>query len=119
MSSANAEAVARWTAKNKGYKDTWNRQWKARNKERLRAVKMAHYARARARLNELKSRPCHDCGGSFLPECMDFDHVRGEKVMSVGLLVAGKLERLEAEIVKCDLVCANCHRIRTFNRRRK
>jgi len=28
-----------------------------------------------------------------------------------------KIETLQTEIIKCDLVCSNCHRIRTFERR--
>ena len=112
-------AVARWAAKNKDKKAADNAKWKSENKERRLAVKKAHYERARKRLNELKSKPCHDCGQTFQPECMDFDHVRGEKLMGVGLLVAGRIERLETEIAKCDLVCANCHRIRTYNNRIK
>ncbi len=56
-------------------------------------------------------RPCADCKNSFPPECMDFDHVRGEKIHEVSR-VCNK-EFVDAEILKCDLVCANCHRIRT------
>lgn len=61
--------------------------------------------------------PCSDCGGKFPPECMDFDHVpgRGEKVAPVSHLLG--TDGLMAELAKCDLVCANCHRIRTRQRR--
>jgi hypothetical protein len=63
-----------------------------------------------------KSRPCADCGKSFPHYVMDFDHVRGEKLFSVS---AGRregfgLDRLMEEIAKCEVVCANCHRERTF-----
>jgi hypothetical protein len=48
---------------------------------------------------------------------MEYDHVRGKKVDNISNLV-GRVgwERLEKEIAKCDLVCANCHRERTFQR---
>jgi hypothetical protein len=54
---------------------------------------------------------------------MDFDH-RGEveKTGNIGSLVSQAyftIERLKKEIDKCDLVCANCHRIRTYNRKTK
>ena len=59
-----------------------------------------------------------DCGGSFPPVCMDFDHVRGEKLFNIGSEARGGVgwERILAEVAKCELVCANCHRIRTYNR---
>jgi len=48
---------------------------------------------------------------------MDFDHrFPDEKSFNIGRdALAGRcsLEQLEREIAKCDVVCANCHRIRT------
>jgi hypothetical protein len=72
----------------------------------------------RAAVDEIKSAPCMDCGGTFPPVCMDFDHRPGE-VKSAGvsqLKKSASMEALLAEIAKCDLVCANCHRIRTYSR---
>ena len=63
-----------------------------------------------------KASPCLDCGNCFPPECMDFDHVRGVKVFSIGQFGQRKLDHVIAEIAKCDLVCANCHRVRTRKR---
>ena len=68
---------------------------------------------------ELKSKPCMDCGGVFHPCAMDFDHREGEeKTDCVARLIAQcrPIEDILAEIEKCDLVCANCHRIRTYKR---
>ena len=87
-------------------------------RQKLRDAVAKHQRKKQAYLNELKSKPCMDCGNTFPPECMDFDHVRGTKFKGVGLLVMYKSEVLEAEIAKCDLVCANCHRIRTTERKR-
>ena len=48
---------------------------------------------------------------------MDYDHRPGtKKKFNVSVIRKGKAEILK-EIEKCDLVCANCHRIRTHNRR--
>lgn len=73
-------------------------------------------------VNEIKRGPCKDCGRYFDPVCMDFDHLPGhEKVATVSHLVAASRSlskmRIMAEIAKCDLVCACCHRIRTKVRR--
>jgi hypothetical protein len=69
-------------------------------------------------LRELRRRPCADCGQTFPPWVMDFDH-RDPKAKSFGL-AAGKAllksrDVLLAEIAKCDIVCANCHAVRTYN----
>jgi SepF-like predicted cell division protein (DUF552 family) len=61
-----------------------------------------------------KDSPCTDCGKRFPPECMDWDHVTGVKIMPVSRI--RNLRDFLIEIEKCDLVCANCHRIRTSNR---
>lgn len=61
-----------------------------------------------------KSMPCLDCKGTFPPVCMDFDHVRGEKRFDISNNHDKvSLVRLLEEIAKCDVVCSNCHRIRT------
>jgi len=66
-----------------------------------------------ALVRSLKDVPCADCGGRFHYSQMDFDHVRGEKTAVVPRLIGKPLDTLLAEIQKCDVVCANCHRQRT------
>lgn len=74
-----------------------------------------------AQMIEWKSKPCTDCGGFFPFYCMDFDHVpeRGDKCFEVNMNsgVRRPLEEVLAEMEKCDLVCAICHRIRTQERK--
>ena len=69
-------------------------------------------------LNKLKDVPCLDCKGKFPPIVMDFDHVEGSiKFSDVGILAHyGSWDRLKTEVSKCEVVCANCHRIRTKER---
>ncbi len=69
---------------------------------------------------EIKSNPCVDCSGSYPVCCMDFDHRRGtEKTYNLGSMFAHHYSRelIETELAKCDLVCSNCHRVRTRDRR--
>jgi len=69
-------------------------------------------------LNIIKAEVgCLDCGGYFHPEILEFDHVRGDKVFTISSRVQGCIQKLQAEIDKCDIVCANCHRMRTITRR--
>lgn len=80
----------------------------------LLAARRAERAAVTRRIRELKSAPCTDCGGTFDPVCMDFDHRPGEeKIDCVSSLAWMGLDAVLAEISKCDLVCANCHRLRT------
>jgi len=69
----------------------------------------------------LKAAPCMDCHQIF-PSCvMDFDHRPGEVKsfeLKTSKMVTYKLATVMTEIAKCDLVCANCHRVRTARRRR-
>lgn len=68
-------------------------------------------------LNGLKNHPCADCGQSFPPYVMDFDHVIGEKVINISQLRSVcSPALLLSEIKKCEIVCANCHRIRTHKK---
>ncbi len=78
-----------------------------------------HHEENRRYLNKYKaSRPCMDCGLFFPPYVMEFDHRDpADKLDKVSRLVHYKFSRMLAEIAKCDLVCANCHRTRTFNNR--
>lgn len=60
----------------------------------------------------LKSQ-CLDCSEKN-PLVLDFDH-RGDKEFNISEKMQGdcSLERIKKEIEKCDIRCANCHRIRT------
>lgn len=76
--------------------------------------------KAKTIIDEIKKAPCMDCGVSYPPYVMDFDH-RDEtvKVDNVANMVGhanNSMTLIMEEIAKCDLVCANCHRIRTHNR---
>lgn len=69
-------------------------------------------------IRKLKNKPCGDCLDWFNPWQMDFDHRPGtHKIAAVGMFAhTASMERVMAEARKCDLVCANCHRNRTYRR---
>ncbi len=76
---------------------------------------MANYRKALEIKNRLKSRPCADCGRSYNPWVMDFDHRNpSEKLGNIAHLYHEK--RILEEVAKCDVVCSNCHRERTHQR---
>ncbi len=67
-------------------------------------------------VTNLKRGPCMDCKKKFDPCAMDFDHRDSSlKIDKVSRLLSRSFskERILEEINKCDLICANCHRVRT------
>lgn len=89
-------------------------------KEYRRNRQAAKKLSRRAYLNALKQVPCKDCGQSYPPYCMDFDHVpeRGPREFWLSHWASFSMpwDKLDAEIAKCDVVCAICHRKRTYIR---
>src|SRR4051812_34976431 len=64
------------------------------------------------RIQEMKAGyGCADCEYSGHPAALQFDHVRGEKEFGLARAAMRRWEEIEAEIAKCDVVCANCHAI--------
>src|SRR4051812_6851725 len=91
--------------------------WKRRNpaKQRAYIYKSLNTKRTarREKLRELKNQPCEDCGISYPYYVMEFDHIRGIKKGHLSLVSNFSDSEFLEEILKCDVVCANCHRERT------
>ena len=95
------------------------RAWAERNRE-------SNAQRTRDRRNNIKkfirdykleNSVCTDCQISYPPHILDFDHLRDKKFQLSGTVANGRtIDTIKQEIAKCELVCANCHRHRTFMR---
>lgn len=71
-------------------------------------------------IEELKSKtPCSDCKKQFGYWVMDLDHVSGDKIDNLNKLQSKSLEKVLEEISKCEIICACCHRLRTFLNNKK
>ncbi len=69
----------------------------------------------KAQLVEYKGGTCVDCGGIFPACCYHFDHRNPlEKSRGIAQMMHRPIEEVKSEADKCDLVCANCHAIRTY-----
>lgn len=85
-----------------------------------------HGEKKRQRARELRAyvqaikmeRGCVDCGYRGHPAALEFDHLPGTvKVNRLAVLSCSNAKAvIHAEINKCEVVCANCHRIRTAER---
>lgn len=102
---------------------------------RLRASRLKHYyankeqyflrnkvARAKMRLfiDSFKNKECMDCNIKYPSYVMQFDHIGTDKEYDIANLAThGSYSKVENEIKKCEVVCANCHAIRTHKRLKK
>ena len=88
-----------------------------------KAYKLQSRSKLRAQIKKLKeSQPCMDCGFYYPAPLMEYDHRPGvKKRATVARLVQWQYswKIIKAEVDKCDLVCANCHRYRTHCSRDK
>lgn len=97
------------------YAASWYKDNSELHKQRVAPAKKRALDRNRAALwGILEEAICEDCGESD-PLVLEFDHTN-EKDAGVSTLHSGSLPRMLDEIKKCDIVCANCHRKRTYNR---
>jgi len=91
-----------------------------KNKEAYLASVRQRTIRLQALLRAAKDKPCADCGIKYPYYVMDFDHVEGEEKRGAmsRFLKRHSRRALLVEIAKCEVVCSNCHRERTYLRRK-
>lgn len=85
---------------------------------RMELVKKSAVFKAKQfRTEYLSGKSCVDCGEQD-PIVLDFDHIANNKVCDVSKMVSRgyRLWRIEQEISKCEIRCANCHRRITYKR---
>lgn len=82
-------------------------------------TQQVRYDAFRLFLNAYKlERGCIDCGYKEHPAALEFDHRdRTVKCQKVSDMWSYSKERQLAEMEKCDIRCANCHQIKTFEER--
>lgn len=65
-------------------------------------------------------RGCVDCGYKSHSAALEYDHLPGtDKKFCVSLCYHRTWDEVVDEIAKCEVVCANCHRIRSTERKKK
>ena len=112
-----------YKAKRKIYMKIYMKKWDADHLQYRQVFRDAYKQKMRIYIDELRQEPCTDCKQCFPIDCMEFDHVpeRGKKLFAISEAAGGQTfseKKFTEELAKCDLVCANCHRIRTATRRR-
>jgi hypothetical protein len=90
------------------YHATPSRKSKVAHTKKNQRLRVAAYI-----CDYLRKHPCVDCGESDIV-VLDFDHVRGTKKNSISRLrLSNGIKTIQAEIAKCEVRCANCHRRKT------
>lgn len=94
----------------------WFEKYDIKTRRRGKRGKLENKVR---RIEAIKTyMPCSRCGIDVPPVAMDFHHITDdEKYMNVAGMKTCSWERIKNEIKKCELLCANCHRIVTENER--
>jgi hypothetical protein len=119
-----------WRRKNIGQRhnycrpchSAYHRQHYLANRQRYIDQAQANKRRARREKTEqllgyFATHPCVDCGETD-PLVLEFDHVSDDKSFEVARAMSDKgWATILDEIAKCEVVCANCHRRRTYRRR--
>ena len=106
-----------WDEKNKDHVKAYRKAWYEKNKELEKAKALARYEANRKYINKIKANPCSWCGGIFTPSAMDFHHIdpdtkaNKDNKSNRAINATWSIEKIDEEIAKCELVCANCHRI--------
>lgn len=81
------------------------------DRNRINRAKLRRYV-----ANIKESTPCNDCGKQYPHYVMDFDHLKDKKGLIIDFIRRHNKKALELEIAKCDIVCSNCHRVRSYKR---
>jgi hypothetical protein len=106
-------------------RNQYSREWRSKNPGRRTPINKEaakKWAKTRRERNRdyvtaaKEGKPCADCGISYPAVAMQFDHAGSKKDMCLGRAASQtwSIERLQAEINKCEIVCANCHAVRTW-----
>ena len=93
--------------------------WYLKNKDYVIRKAREDEQKKKQFVREAKNKPCLDCKILYPYYVMQFDHRDGkQKELEIANMVnrGYGLDRIKKEIEKCDVVCANCHTIRTHNR---
>ena len=94
--------------------------WRSECKPCTTARSIRSTVKKRRMLADLKlERGCTDCGYNAHPDALEFDHLpQYKKSFTIGSALANKgIDNLLAEVAKCEVVCSNCHRVRSAIRR--
>lgn len=91
------------------------RQYNEANKETKHKRERQRYVDSRTKVDAIKlAVGCKECGYNAHPSALEFNHIDpSTKLYTISQAMKRPWSDIEAEIAKCEVLCANCHRIHT------
>jgi hypothetical protein len=90
--------------------------WEKRKKSCAKAASNKQKINAQIIKEEKLKRGCECCGYNFHHSALDFDHIDPkQKIRDIAKMHTTSFKLLYAEMAKCQVLCANCHRIKTHD----
>ncbi len=98
--------------KNKEKRNIQAKIWRENNKDYVLLKQREDKRRRKLDAIYYLGGKCHTCGCMFHPACFEFHHKDPTtKDRDPSKMLSWSKERLYAELDKCILLCANCHRL--------
>jgi len=100
------------------------KEYRIKYPERLAITRYKRALQIREYLQLVKEQtPCADCGKQYPYYVMEFDHINSDRTRRgkngngcIGSLTSQRWNVVLQELAKCEVVCANCHRVRTWKK---
>ena len=106
------ERTANLTEEEREHRRKTRRKWCEQNREEINLKMKERKAKHREYLVEMLGGKCCGCGTT---ENLEFDHLdRKTKSFNISSRLASRIEKLEKEAKKCQLLCQSCHQIKTL-----
>lgn len=106
-----------WSDKNKERRRVNSIRWRKENQDKVKESRVEFMKSSSEFLIAIREQnPCSDCGEYFPYYVMEFDH-KEDNSCNKSVISCRGWPSLLGEISKCDIVCSNCHKIRTHKRR--
>jgi hypothetical protein len=88
------------------------KKWEQENRDYINVKRKERKAKHKQHLIDMLGGKCCGCGAT---ENLQFDHLdRTTKSFNISTSLASKIEKLEEEAKKCQLLCQECHQVKTL-----
>jgi len=88
------------------------KKWEQENRDYINVKRRERKAKHKQHLIDMLGGKCCGCGAT---ENLQFDHLdRTTKSFNISTSLASKIEKLEEEAKKCQLLCQECHQVKTL-----
>lgn len=107
-------ASKKWIEDNQDKIKAYRRAWYERNKKKVRSANLEQETKNRLWIKELKNNSCCSRCDQNHPATLHFHHLDSRKKdfnISTAVRQGYSLKKIQEEIAKCIVLCANCHAI--------